>query len=358
MSATSTALPLEGSLGELVAALVDIPSPSGAEQQLADAIEAALGSVEHLEVLRHGNTIAARTNLGRAKRVIWAGHIDTVPANNNLPSRTDTGVLWGRGAVDMKAGVAVALKLAVELDAPVHDVTWIFYDNEEVEAPKNGLGLFGAAHPEWGRGDLAIVGEPSGGLIEAGCNGTLRCELSTTGVRAHSARAWMGQNAIHAASEILNRLEAYDAAVVEVDGLAYREGLSAVGITGGIAGNVIPDSCTITINYRFAPDKTLQDAIDHVRAVFEGFSLHVVDAASAARPRLVEPFAQEFVAAMGGEPRPKYGWTDVARFSEWGIPAMNFGPGDPSLAHTDDEQVEISQVEAVFAALRGWLASE
>jgi succinyl-diaminopimelate desuccinylase len=258
----------------------------------------------------------------------------------------------------MKAGVAVALKLAVELNAPVHDVTWIFYDNEEVEAPKNGLGLFGAAHPEWVRGDLAIVGEPSGGLIEAGCNGTLRCELSTTGVRAHSARAWMGKNAIHSAGEILSRLAAYDPAVVDVDGLAYREGLNAVGITGGVAGNVIPDSCTITVNYRFAPDKTLQDAIDHVRAVFEGFSLHVVDAASAARPGLAEPFAQEFVAAMGGEPRPKYGWTDVARFSEWGIPAMNFGPGDPSLAHTDDEQVEISQVEAVFAALRGWLASE
>jgi succinyl-diaminopimelate desuccinylase len=358
MSASSSALPLQGSLGELVAALVDTPSPSGAEQQLADAIEAALGSVDHLEVLRHGNTIAARTNLSRAKRVVWAGHIDTVPANNNLPSRTENGVLWGRGSVDMKAGVAVALKIALELDAPVHDVTWIFYDNEEVEAPKNGLGLFGAAHPEWVRGDLAIVGEPSGGLVEAGCNGTLRFELSTTGVRAHSARSWMGKNAIHSASEILGRLAAYDPAVVDVDGLLYREGLNAVGITGGVAGNVIPDSCTVTINYRFAPDKTLQDAIDHVTAVFEGFPITVVDAAAAARPGLVEPFAREFAAAMGGEPKPKYGWTDVARFSEWGIPAMNFGPGDPSLAHTDDERVEISQIDAVFAALRGWLAGE
>jgi succinyl-diaminopimelate desuccinylase len=356
MSTPSLALDLSASLEELLQVVVDTTSPSGAEQSLADAIESALSEVGHLEVLRFGNAVAARTTLGRARRVIWAGHIDTVPANNNLPSRRENGWLWGRGTVDMKAGVAVALKLASELNEPLHDVTWIFYDNEEVAAPKNGLGLFGAAHPDWVQGDLAIVGEPSSGLVEAGCNGTLRCEVSTTGLRAHSARAWMGKNAIHRATEILRRLEAYEPAEVDVDGLIYREGLSAVAITGGVAGNVIPDSCTVTINYRFAPDKTTEDAIEHVRNLFEGFHMVVVDQAPAAKPGLAEPFAQEFVASMGGNPQPKYGWTDVARFSEWGIPAMNFGPGDPSLAHADDEQVELAQVETVYQALSRWLS--
>ena len=324
---------------------------------MADALEAVLRGAGHLEVLRVGNTLAARTTLGRARRVIWAGHIDTVPAHHNLPSRLEDGWLWGRGTVDMKAGVAIALTLATELDNPLHDVTWIFYDNEEVEAAKNGLGLFGAAHPDWVKGDLAIVGEPSRGLIEAGCNGTLRVEVSTTGVRAHSARAWMGTNAIHSASEILVRLAAHDAQEVEVDGLRYREGLNAVGISGGVAGNVIPDLCTVTINYRFAPDKALQDAIDHVSAVFEGFSVSVVDAAPAARPGLVQPFAKEFVDAVGVDVQPKFGWTDVARFSEWGIPAMNFGPGDPSLAHSDEERVELAEVESVYEALRAWFVA-
>ncbi len=358
MSASSVALPVGGPLRELVQALLDRESPSGAEASLADAIEAALSGATHLEVLRLGNTVAARTNLGRARRVIWAGHVDTVPANKNLPSRQVDGWLWGRGSVDMKAGVAVGLKLALESAKPVHDVTWIFYDNEEVEAAKNGLGLFAAAHPEWVKGDLAIVGEPTNGLIEAGCNGTLRFEVSTAGVRAHSARSWMGKNAIHEAASILARLESYQPAQVDVDGLVYREGLNAVAITGGVAGNVIPDLCTVTINYRFAPDKSIAEAVEHVSAVFEGFSVAVVDQAPAAKPGLSQPLSQEFVAALGISVGPKYGWTDVARFGEWGIPAVNYGPGDPSLAHADDERVELAQVDEVFGLLSSWLVGK
>jgi succinyl-diaminopimelate desuccinylase len=337
-------------------ALVDRESPSGAESALADDIEAALSGRAHLEVVRFGNTIAARTQFALAQRMVWAGHIDTVPANKNLPSRLEGDWLWGRGTVDMKGGVAVGLKLASELVEPLHDVTWIFYDNEEVEAKKNGLGLFGAAHPDWVQGDLAIVGEPTNGVIEAGCNGTLRFELTTTGVRAHSARAWMGENAIHKASDILGRLGDYVPSEVLVEGLLYREGLNAVGINGGVAGNVIPDACTVTINYRFAPDKSIEEAAAHVKGVFSGWELRVVDAASAARPGLVEPLAQEFVKAVGSEVAPKYGWTDVARFSEWGIPALNYGPGDPSLAHADDERVVLSQCDEVYRALGEWLA--
>ena len=358
MSASSVALPVGAPLRELVQALVDSESPSGSEASVADAIEAALSGASHLEVLRFGNTVAARTHLGRDKRMVWAGHIDTVPAHNNLPSREKDGWLWGRGTVDMKAGVALGLTLALEMSEPVHDVTWIFYDNEEVAASKNGLGLLGSAHPEWVRGDLAIVGEPTNGAIEAGCNGTLRVEVSTTGVRAHSARSWMGTNAIHAASGILARLEAYQPAEVDVDGLVYREGLNAVAISGGVAGNVIPDLCTVTINYRFAPDRSIAEAIDHVLAVFEGFSVAVVDQAAAAKPGLSEPLSREFVAALGKPVGPKYGWTDVARFSEWGIPAVNYGPGDPSLAHADDERVELAQVDEIFASLASWLSGK
>ena len=342
---------------DIAATLIDTPSPSGHESELADAIEAALRATSHLEVIRHGNTVAARTDQGFPSRVVWAGHIDTVPANGNDRASVSDGFLGGRGSVDMKSGVAIGVKLAMELTNPSVDVTWIFYDNEEVESAKNGLGLLGAAHPEWVRGDFAVVGEPSNAIVEGGCNGTLRVEVSATGIRAHSARSWKGDNAIHHAHEILERLVAYQAATGDVDGLAYREGMNAVGIRGGVAGNVIPDDCTVTVNYRFAPDKGVSDAIAHVRELFEGFDVVVVDEAPGARPGLTHPLVQEFVATLGVEVAPKYGWTDVARFGEWGIPALNYGPGDPSLAHADDECVEIAQIEACYQGLRSWLGS-
>ena len=340
----------------LVQQLLDIPSPSGFESALAGAIEKALNSAPHLEVLRVGNTIAARTNTGRKHRVVWAGHSDTVPVHHNLPSQVRDGFLWGRGSVDMKGGLGIGLKLALELAEPVHDMTWMFYDNEEVEASKNGLGLFGKAHPDWVSGDFAIVGEPSNSAVEGGCNGTLRVVITTRGTQAHSARSWMGVNAIHGAAEVLSRLERYEAQTVMVDGLEYREGLNAVGISGGVAGNVIPDVCEITVNYRFAPDKSVAQAQAHVEEVFEGFNVVVVDSSAGARPGLTSDLARGFVAALGVEVRPKYGWTDVARFSEWGIPAVNFGPGDPSLAHSDDEQVSIAAINAVYSSLKKWLS--
>jgi succinyl-diaminopimelate desuccinylase len=358
MPTPSSALPIGAPLAELVAALVDWESPSGAEKTLADALEEVLSAAPHLEVLRYGNTVAARTTLGRDRRMIWAGHIDTVPANNNLPSRVSDGWLWGRGTVDMKAGVAVALKAAVEVAAPAHDVTWIFYDNEEVHAAKNGLGLFAKAHPDWVAGDFAIVGEPSNGAIEGGCNGTLRCVVTTRGTRAHSARSWMGDNAIHRAHDVLQRLVDYQPATVSVEGLDYREGLNAVAISGGVAGNVIPDLCEVTINYRFAPDKSIVEAQAHVEELFDGFEVVVVDSAPGAKPGLDRPLVQGFIDSVSLPVTPKYGWTDVARFGEWGIPAVNFGPGDPSLAHADDEQVKISDIETVFQALRGWLSPQ
>jgi succinyl-diaminopimelate desuccinylase len=345
---------------DLTKALCDIESVSGDEKTIADAIEQALAGCAHLELLRDGDAIVARTSLGRPRRVVIAGHLDTVPVNENLPSRFEgegaSRRLVGRGTVDMKAGVAVQIKLAAELTEPTVDVTWIWYDHEEVSSELNGLGRLARHRPELLAGDFAILGEPTSALVEGGCNGTLRVDLRTTGLRAHSARAWVGSNAIHAAAPILSLLAAYVPREVEVDGLVYREGLNAVGISGGVAGNVIPDECVVSLNYRFAPSRSGAQALEHIRELFPGIELTVLDLSEGARPGLDAPLAQEFLAAVGGEAKPKYGWTDVARFSALGIPAVNYGPGDPLRAHADDERVELSEIIECERGLRAWLS--
>jgi succinyl-diaminopimelate desuccinylase len=362
MLPTSAApLDLTTSSIDLTRRLCDLESVSGNEAAIADVIEASLSGCAHLEVIRDGDAVIARTNLGRAQRVVIAGHIDTVPLNNNLPTRFETldGIdyLWGRGTVDMKAGVAVQLKLAAELVAPSVDVTWIWYDHEEVAEALNGLGRVARNRPDLMQGDFAILGEPTRSEIEGGCNGNLRIEVRTFGLRAHSARAWVGHNAIHDAAPVLGILADYQPLEVEVDGLVYREGLNAVGIAGGVAGNVIPDECVVQVNYRFAPSKSADDAERHLRDVFDGFDVTVIDKAEGARPGLTAPVAAGFLAAVGGEAKPKYGWTDVARFSALGVPAVNYGPGDPLKAHADDERVELSQITECERGLRAWLTS-
>ncbi|MFH8250385.1 succinyl-diaminopimelate desuccinylase [Microbacterium sp. B2969] len=355
------ALDLSATSVDLTRAICDIPSVSGDEGVLADAIQDAIGRLAHLDVYRDGDTIVARTDLGRAQRIVIAGHIDTVPINGNMPTRDleldGRAHLWGRGTVDMKAGVAVQLKLAAELVDPRVDITWMWYDHEEVEAELNGLNRLSASRPDLFAADFAILGEPSNGQVEGGCNGNLRAIVRTHGVRAHSARAWVGENAIHKAAPVLARLAEYRPREVAVEGLVYREGLNAVRIRGGVAGNVVPDLCEVEVNYRFAPSRSVERATQHVRDVFAGFEVEVVDLAAGARPGLDAPLAQEFVAAVGAEPRPKYGWTDVARFSALGVPAVNYGPGDPHLAHHDEERVPVDQIVDVERGLRAWLTS-
>lgn len=354
-------LNLEADVVELTRQICDIESVSGNETELADAIQAALSAYAHLEVLRDGDSVVARTNLGRASRVVIAGHIDTVPVADNLPVKflpmEREQVLWGRGTVDMKAGVAVQLKLAATVAEPNTDVTWIFYDHEEVEASKNGLGRLARNHPELLNASFAVLCEPTGAQVEGGCNGTMRIEIKTHGVKAHSARPWMGKNAIHATAEILTILANHKTDEVEVDGLVYRESLNAVLISGGIATNVIPDAATITVNYRFAPSKSVAQAEAHLREIFAGYDLTVTDSAAGARPGLDRPEAIRFVEATGTTAKPKYGWTDVARFSDLGVPAVNYGPGDPSKAHADDENVPVSQIYACESGLRSWLTA-
>jgi succinyl-diaminopimelate desuccinylase len=348
------ALDLDVDAVQLTEDLVNIESVSGDEAVIADEVERVLRRLDHLEVQRFGNTVVARTDLGRDERVVIAGHIDTVPLNANLPARRTETDLHGLGTCDMKGGVAVALRLAT-MPVTNRDVTYLFYECEEVEAERNGLQLLAQSDPDLLGADFAILMEPSDGVVEAGCQGTLRVDVRTRGQRAHSARSWTGVNAIHLAAEVLARLNAYEPRRPVIDGLEYREGLNAVFVSGGVAGNVLPDECVVSVNHRFAPDRSVEEAYAHMREVFEGFEIELSDSAPAAMPGLSVPAAAAFVEAVGGTANPKFGWTDVARFSGLGIPAVNFGPGDPHLAHRQDEFVPLEQVRTVERQLRSWL---
>lgn len=367
--------------------MIDIPSVSGQEGPLADAVEAALrsagfGSVPALEILRDGDAVCARTRLGLPQRVVLAGHLDTVPIADNVPGRAEirdgVEVVWGRGSVDMLGGCAAALALACEagplIAAGAHaaltaDVTWIFYDHEEVASHLNGLGRLQRNHPHWLAGDLALLGEPTAAHVEGGCNGTLRVIARFPGRAAHSARAWMGSNAIHAMAPVIERIADYGNPVELVDGLEFRESLSVVRVEGGIANNVIPEAASMTVNYRFAPSKRADDALEWVRSLFEGTdaTIEVDDLCEGARPGADSPVAERFLAVArrvaaeaGAELRlsAKVGWTDVARFTQVGVPAMNFGPGDPLLAHTRDEHAPVSDIVRVHRTLRAFVLAQ
>ncbi len=341
----------------LTRALCDIESVSRDEAAIADVVEHALVSLGHLEVLRRGHTIVARTHLGRAERVVLAGHLDTVPLNDNLPTRLEGGILHGLGTCDMKGGDAVILRIAEAVREPNRDLTLILYDAEEIEAEHNGLRKLAESDPDLMRADFAILMEPSNASVEAGCQGTLRVEVRTRGERAHSARSWRGVNAIHGVADILNRLTGYQARKPIIDGLEYHEGLNAVFISGGVAGNVIPDECVVTVNFRFAPDRSEAQALAFVTAFFEGHEVTLTDTSPGALPGLDRPAAAEFIAAVGGHVAPKFGWTDVARFTALGVPAVNFGPGDPMFAHKQDEHVPVEHLVRCEEQLRRWLGA-
>ena len=338
------------------AELVDIPSVSHDERAITDHLEQLLRAVPWLEVERVGENVAARTALGRPQRLVLAGHTDTVPVNGNDRARIEGDVLHGLGSCDMKSGVAVLAELARTVSAPAVDVTYIFYECEEVEARFNGINRLFAERPDLVAADAAVLAEPTGARIEAGCQGTLRVEVRVDGERAHTARAWLGRNAIHRLGEVLARVSAYEPRRVVIDGCEFREGLQAVRVEGGVAGNVVPDRAVVWLNHRFAPDRTPDEAVAHVRSVVgdvDGFE--VVDLAAPAPPALGHPLLAALVMRTGQAPRAKLGWTDVSRFAAHGIPATNFGPGDPNVAHTAAEHVTRADLEAVHAGLRALL---
>ncbi len=347
------------------ATLVDIPSTSHHEHEIAEVIESQLRAAPWLEVQRVGNNVVARTDLGRPRRLILAGHLDTVPANGNGFARIDGDILSGLGAADMKAGLAVMTELARTIEDPTVDLTYVFYECEEVDQRFSGLRRLSEERPQLLSGDSALLGEPSGGVVEAGCQGTLRLRVNLAGKRAHTARAWMGVNAIHRSSLLLYRVAGYEGRRPVLDGCEYREALQAVAIEGGVAPNVVPDTVKVTLNHRFAPDRGPAEARAHIEADVLGAALDapagdtvsVEDVGDSAPPNLDDPILASLVGKVGAPPRAKLGWTDVAFFAARAIPAANFGPGDPSLAHTPQERVSRSEVEGAHAVLSSLLTS-
>jgi succinyl-diaminopimelate desuccinylase len=342
----------------LTAELVDIPSASHQETALADHVETALRATDHLTVDRYGDTLVARTALGRARRLLLAGHLDTVPPFSGDGHRIDGDTLSGLGAVDMKGGLAVLLDLARSVTAPAVDATYVFYPGEEVDRRHNGLNALLSEVPDLLAADAAVLAEPTGGLVEAGCQGSIRVEVTMTGRRAHTARPWTGVNAVHRLAPVLRALEDYVSRRVVLDGCEYAEQFQAVAVAGGVAGNVVPDRAVITLNLRFAPDRDVPAAEAEIRRLLAGAldpalgdALEVVEASAGAPPGLDHPLLASLVAATGHPPRAKLGWTDVATLWAAGLPAANFGPGDPLLAHTPDEHVSRAELAQVRDSL-------
>lgn len=361
---------------DLTAALVDIESVSHNETAIADAVEVALREVaqadKSIEVLRIDNNVIARTHRGLPQRVILAGHLDTVPTADNVPSTRGVDAqgrdtLFGCGTVDMKSGDAVYLHAFATLAASQElqrDLTLIMYECEEIAAEFNGLRHLSESHPELLTGDVALLGEPSGNVIEAGCQGSIRLRLTAHGTRAHSARAWLGDNAVHKLAPVLSRIAAYEPQTVDIDGLAYREGLNVVWLEAGVATNTLPDEAVLRVNFRFAPNRSADEAMAHFREVLgldefaaEDLTVNVEDVSPGALPGLHAAAAKELVAVAGDVVKPKFGWTDVARFSALGIPAVNFGPGDPAYCHKKDEQIPVECITALWEDLRRYLTT-
>lgn len=385
---TTASLDLFADPIELTKALVDIPSPSHHEEDIANAVEEALrGLVDStsvpLEVARFGNTVCARTQRGKGSRVVLAGHIDTVPLADNVPHHMEGDVMWGCGTVDMKSGMAVYLNAFARLVAGeeaeqcAHDLTVIAYEGEEVATEFNGLAHMQKDNPDWLQGDLALLGEPSGAMVEAGCQGTIRIRVSAHGTRAHSARSWLGTNAAHVLAPTMQYLNSYEAREVTIDGCTYHEGINIVHLESGVATNTIPDMAWMFVNFRYAPDRSEEEAMAHLLEVLHlepsqerprseadtvaepgTITFEVDDVAGAALPGLGQPAARALVDAVGGNVRAKFGWTDVARFSAMGVPAVNFGSGDPGFAHKIDEQCPVGQITEVSRALMAYLTAE
>ena len=343
--------------------LVDIPSVSHQESALADHVESVLRGAGHLRVDREGDCVVARTTLGRPRRLLLAGHLDTVPPFGPGGHRIEDDTLWGLGAVDMKGGLAVLLDLAERAAAPGVDATFVFYPCEEVDRRFNGLGSLMERRPELLSCDAAVLAEPTGGVVEAGCQGTLRVELTMAGRRAHTARPWAGVNAVHRLAPVLSVLESYTSRRVTLDGCEYAEQLQAVGLRAGVANNVVPDEAVVSVNLRFAPDRDVDGAEAEVRRLLAdsldpaaGDRLTMVEAVAGAPPALDHPLLASLVAATGRPPRAKLGWTDAATMAAAGVAATNYGPGDPLLAHGADEHVsrtELTEARDVLGRVLG-----
>ena len=356
MTSLDTSLDLSTDVVSLTEQLVDIESVSRNEEAIADAVQAALEPLPHLTVTRHGHTVVARTDLGRSERVVIAGHLDTVPVNDNFPSRREGDLLHGLGTCDMKGGDAVILRMAATVPEPVRDVTYILYEAEEIDAEFNGLHLLAQSDPDLMVADFAILMEPSNAVVEAGCQGTMRVDVRTTGERAHSARGLArGQR------DPRGRGGAAPAQRVRRPPPGHRR----AGVPRGAERGLHPrrggrqraarTSASSRSTSASRPTARRAQAEAYVRDFFDGFDVRVTDTSPGRCRAWTARRRKAFIEAVGGEVNPKFGWTDVARFTALGVPAVNFGPGDPMLAHKQEEHVPVEQIERCESQLRAWL---
>jgi succinyl-diaminopimelate desuccinylase len=338
-------MPLAVSAPDLAARtlqLVDTASESRAEAPLVALVRELVPAdpvYDDGEVLLYGEG-----------EVVLAGHLDTVPAQRNIPGRISDGAVHGLGASDMKSGVAVMIELA-RAGVPGR---YLFFTREEVplsESPLPALfasGLLGGT-------ELAVVLEPTDCILHAGCLGNIQARVTFHGESAHSARPWTGLNAIHELVRGLEELVRQEPLDVELDGLTYREVVSAVRVEGGIAANVVPAAASVELNYRYAPGRTREDAERRLRGLVPHGEVDILSNSPAAPPALTNPSAER-LRALVPEVAPKQAWTPVAQFAEQGIDAINYGPGATAYAHRQDEQVPVENLHIVYETLRSFLS--
>jgi succinyl-diaminopimelate desuccinylase len=344
----------ETALADRTLALVDIPSPSHDEDMLYDYVR---GVVHLPRVHDDGESLLYAKRDGKPL-VLLAGHTDTVPAQDNLPGRIKDGAVHGLGSTDMKGGLAVMIELAhwaahAELD---YDLGLLFFPREEVGPEENPLPALFEATPVVDKAALVICLEPTDNTLQLGCLGNLVARVVFEGRAAHSARPWLGINAVQLALEGLQGVFALAPFDVDVDGLVFREVLSVTQINGGIATNVIPARCEAILNFRYAPTRTMAEAEARVRELV-GHELEIVQHSPPAHVALRSPLVERLRDAGGFEVQPKQAWTNVADFAARGLDAVNLGPGATRYAHATDEQVSITELARTYEALQRFLTS-
>ena len=342
---------LESSLRDLLV----IPSVSGEEDAIADYVVARLATKSDWRVDRVGNTVIAHRDGGPGPRLLLCGHLDTVPGDQGVDEDTDC--FYGLGVCDMKGGLAVMLSLA---DRPCAlPMTMVFYPCEEVAFERNGLHLLGPAEAMVADHDLAVLLEPTDGVVELGCQGSLRLRLELAGRRAHTSRPWMGVNAIDRVGELLARATDFERRRPLLAGVHFQESLSPTRVESFVANNVVPDRARLWLNYRFAPDLSGEQALEQLsvwlRPVLgDDDLLEAEEIAEGAAP-VQKGF--EALIESAGQVRAKLGWTDVSFVSSLGVPSVNFGPGDPLLAHGGNERLEKAKLHSSLETLASWIDS-
>jgi succinyl-diaminopimelate desuccinylase len=344
-------------LGQLALDLVNIPSVSRHEQRLTAWIAERVAALPHLRVAHRQEDAIAFGPPGRPD-VVLAGHSDTVPEQGNLPGRLEDGQVHGLGAADMKGSLAVMLALAAELDrlAPRVRPLFVVFGREELPAEESVLeGLFTSC-PAILEARLAVMMEPTANRLEAGCLGNIKAALEFRGVAAHSARPWLGVNAIHEAVRGLRQVVDVEPHEVVLNGLTFREVVSVTEIAGGVANNVIPDRVVCGLNFRYAGHRSPAGAEARLRElVGPAGELRVLSNSPSAPVAVDNPLLRRLREAGDLPVEPKQAWTPVAEFAAHGLDAVNFGPGDPRLAHRRDERVSVDAMSATLAVLRRFL---